>query len=430
MNINKIGLLCLLTFFSCTKDVPNPEPSPLPSPSPTISVSPTPSPSTTPSPIKTPDKSYVISPEPKVFKIDGNKLNIEPGTHIVMKGGHYAAFVFENLKGTKDKPIFISPNKDATVLVDTSLVKDEKGRNYWVGIQFKNSKHVEISGLPGKLEIMGAFNSGLYLYQGTTNVFASHLEIHDIYQRFDPKCGGAGVRVHTKPDPEKYPADFKIRNIVLDNLLVYNTGSEGAYLGKGHTQTSNSYEILNLTVSNSHFHHTGWEGVQVRYADGVKVFNNKIEHNSLAPKVCDDWSHGGASIDVGEDVINYEAFNNEINNTRIGLRVGGARAMVEGSRLGKNIKIHHNKFTDTGVREGPNNSQTAVSIASGEVQIYDNEFIDPVNTFVRFLSFSKRPYQVVLKDNVIKNLQGEKYSLRKDPIAGSTFTESGNNFID
>jgi hypothetical protein len=215
-------------------------------------------------------------------RIDGQKLGIKAGAVICLKAGTaYGPLVFTNIRGTSSAPITIK-NCGGTAVVT--------GTGKWYGIRTELSSFIKISG--GKvsgsygIKINGGTQS-LHIEGLTTDVEVDHVEILNsgfagIMAKTDPSCNNATLR-----------GNFVMRNVLLHDNYVHDTGGEGFYVG--HTfyngiQTDCGFRLPhlmeNVKIYNNLIKNSGWESIQVGSTPtGADVYNNRIENFGVKNKL-------------------------------------------------------------------------------------------------------------------------------------------------
>jgi hypothetical protein len=208
--------------------------------------------------------------------VDGQTLGLKPGSTICLNAAFkYGHIVFKNIKGTALAPITIK-NCGGTVAVN--------GTGYPYALKTETSQYFRITG--GEGSALGikvtAGSQGLTLDKLSTEFEVDHLEIGN--------SGFAGIMAKTDPDCNNKATlrgNFTMRNILLHDNYVHDTGGEGFYVG-------NSFYTAGVSTScGTLFAHT---------LEGVKIYNNVIKNS------------GWESIQVGSTPKGAEVFNNRIEN--------------------------------------------------------------------------------------------------------------------
>jgi hypothetical protein len=210
------------------------------------------------------------------YRIDAQALGLKPGAVICLKAGvAYKNLVFKNVRGTAAAPIIIK-NCGGTANIN--------GTGQWFGIRTEYSSFFRITGgsINGShgIRINGGRQS-LHLDLLTTNVEVDHVEIFN--------SGFSGVMAKTEPscDNATIRGNFVMRDVILHDNYVHDTGAEGFYVGHNFYNsgvstacgtrlpgTLEGVKIYNNVIKNS-----GWESIQVASTPkGAEVYNNRIEN--------------------------------------------------------------------------------------------------------------------------------------------------------
>lgn len=210
------------------------------------------------------------------YRLDAQALGIKPGAVVCLKAGTaYKNLVFSKFKGTAAAPITIK-NCGGMVTIN--------GTGKWFGLRTEFSSFIRItggstSGVYG-IRVNGGQQS-IHLDQLTTQVEVDHVEIAN--------SGFAGIMAKTEPscDNASIRGNFVMRNVILHDNYVHNTGGEGFYVGH------NSYEkgintpcgirlphtLEGVKIYNNLIKNSGWESIQVASTPkGAEVYNNRIEN--------------------------------------------------------------------------------------------------------------------------------------------------------
>ena len=210
------------------------------------------------------------------YRIDGKLLGLKPGAVICLKGGTtYKLLVFQNIHGTALAPITIK-NCGGVAVVNGSTQGHGIRTEYCsflriTGGSTAGSYGIKITG--GKLS--------LHLNMLTTNVEVDHVEIANsgfagIMAKTDPNCNDATIR-----------GNYVMRNVLLHDNYVHDTGGEAFYIGHGNYLNGVStscgirypHTLEGLQIYNNLVRNSGWDGIQVSSTPkGADVYNNKIEN--------------------------------------------------------------------------------------------------------------------------------------------------------
>ncbi|HYC86639.1 MAG TPA: hypothetical protein VEB86_15510, partial [Chryseosolibacter sp.] len=243
--------------------------------------------------------TYVVPSSAYTITVDGAKLGLKPGAVICLKAGNsYKNINFKNLIGTADQPITITNCGGTATLQATGLP-------YTMKTEY--SKHIRISGGSGSaygIKLAGG-HMGLSLEKLTTNVEVNNLEISNvgfagIMAKTDPTCDNATIR-----------GNFVMRNVILHDNYIHDTGGEGFYIGhsffeKGVTLSCGvryPHLIDGLRIYNNRVVRPGWDGIQVGCTlTGAYVYNNTIENYGYRKEMYQD---NGIQISEGTKGIVY-----------------------------------------------------------------------------------------------------------------------------
>jgi hypothetical protein len=211
----------------------------------------------------------------KTHVVDGQALALKPGSVICLKAGTvYANLLFRNIRGTATNPVIIR-NCGGTVTLNAA------GKPY--AMKTELSQHFRITGGSGTTYgiKLTAGSQGLMLDKLSTDVEVDHLEIAGsgfagIMAKTDPTCDNATIR-----------GNFVMRNILLHDNYVHDSGGEGFYVGNSFYLSGMNtacgvrlpHVIEGVKIYNNVIKNSGWEAIQVGSAPkGAEVFNNKIEN--------------------------------------------------------------------------------------------------------------------------------------------------------
>jgi hypothetical protein len=309
------------------------------------------------------------------WEVDG--ANIAAGSVICIPAGERGALIFKNLKGTLGKPIIII-NKGGKVIFTASAS---------AGYTFKtlNCQYFKVQG-NGVSSIKYGFvvdggNIGM-----TMDGLSSDFEIENVEVR---NSGFAGIMAKTDPacDVTTQRGHFTMRNVILHNNYVHNTGGEGFYVGNSFYADGVSascgtvlpHDVVNVKVYNNVTESTGCEGIQVGSAiSGCEIYNNTVR----APGITPFGAGQNNGIQIGEGT-GGKCYNNLIMNAP------GNGIIVLG--LGDNLVFNNyiinaggnGIFADSRYTPGPNFqfiNNTIISPASNGIKL-DSEII-PMNTVI------------------------------------------------
>lgn len=219
--------------------------------------------------------TYVVPTVTGTAVVDGTLLNLQPGSVICLSAAKkYQNIVFRNIVGTGANPILIT-NCGGTAVVNGT------GKPYT--IKTENSKYFKIKGGTGSgygIRLTGG-HMGLTLEKLSTNFEVNNIEVHHV--------GFAGIMAKTDPtcDDATIRGNFVMRNILLHDNYVHDTGGEAFYVGNSFYETGMTlscgtrlpHTIEGLRIYNNKIVRAGWEAIQVGCAiTGAIVFKNWIEN--------------------------------------------------------------------------------------------------------------------------------------------------------
>jgi len=218
--------------------------------------------------------TYVVPYSSGTVTIDGSKLGIKPGNVICFEGNKtWGNVVLKNIRGSSTAPVTIKNCGGTVTLTGT-------GKPF--GIRTETSSYFKITG--------GTSGYGIKVNGGhisvtfdklTTNVEMDHVEVYN--------SGFAGIMAKTDPacDLLAIRGKFTMRDVILHDNYVHNTGGEGMYVGNtswlGGINASCGklypHEVAGVKIYNNLVKETGWDGIQVGSApNGAEVYNNRIEN--------------------------------------------------------------------------------------------------------------------------------------------------------
>jgi hypothetical protein len=211
----------------------------------------------------------------KTYAVDGAVLGLKPGAVICLNTANtYYNIVFRNLKGSATAPITIK-NCGGTAVLNAT------GKSF--GLKTENSQYIRISGGTGTtygIKVSGGHQS-VTLEKLTSNVEVDHLEVSSsgfagIMAKTDPTCDNATIR-----------GNFVMRNVLIHDNYIHDTGGEGMYIGhtfylKGVSTSCGvrlPHILENVKIYNNVIKNSGWESIQIGSTPGgAEVYNNKIEN--------------------------------------------------------------------------------------------------------------------------------------------------------
>ena len=214
------------------------------------------------------------------WTIDGSKM--APGSIIYIPAGTRGALLLKNVKGTSAQPIIIV-NKGGQVTFSAS-----SSASY--AFKTQNCQYFKIrgngaSGVKYGFNISGG-NISMTMDALSSDFEISNVEVHNsafagIMAKTDPSCDVATQRGH-----------FTMKNVVLHDNYVHNTGGEGLYIGNSFYSSGSSlscgtvlpHDVVNLQIYNNLTEFTGCEGIQVGSAiRGCTIHNNTVRSPGISP---------------------------------------------------------------------------------------------------------------------------------------------------
>ena len=211
----------------------------------------------------------------KTYAVDGAVLGLKPGAVICLNAANtYYNIVFRNLKGSATAPITIK-NCGGTAVLNAT------GKSF--GLKTENSQYIRITGGTGTsygIKVNGGHQSVTF-EKLTTYVEVDHLDIGSsgfagIMAKTDPTCDNATIR-----------GNFVMRNVLIHDNYIHDTGGEGMYIGhtfylKGVSTSCGvrlPHILENVKVYNNVIKNSGWESIQIGSTPGgAEVYNNRIEN--------------------------------------------------------------------------------------------------------------------------------------------------------
>jgi hypothetical protein len=361
-----------------------------------------------------------------VTSLAGKRICIQAGTYTNKR------ITFRNVEGTASQPVIIkncggqviinnqgNPTAmNAIVMWDVKYIKllgnscAAAPDNIQYGIRAKsNANYVEASALA----------TG-----GITDIEMAWLDIGA-----DPggtnTAGAAGVKIIDQPGCDQdtisnrnSPNRKVIRNILVHDNYIHNTGDEGIYIGKGDSwypaggfptdcpsTRSWSNSIKGARIYNNRIENTGWDGLQLKDGDeDVKIYNNDIRNYGLA--------NNGAQNEgmvLGAGVVGDVYHNLIINGTGWGLFYKG---------LG-NLNFHNNLIANTG-EDGMylNGNEGVTTAANSYLRIVNNTIVKTGQAGVTMFNYNTLTSRILV-NNIIAEVDASSN------VVDGTFTEKNFN---
>ncbi|MDT0622484.1 T9SS type A sorting domain-containing protein [Croceitalea vernalis] len=246
--------------------------------------------------------------------IHSEDFNYEPGNIICIPSGTYAGIEFIGFKGSSDNPLTVT-NCNGLVVINEALKS---------GITFRDSSFLRFTGT-GSQSVEYGFR------------------IEDI-----TGPGSIGVEI----------TDLS-SDIELDHLDILNTDFAGimaksdANCNNLDSWRSNGYVMKNINIHHNYIHHTGGEGIYLgstqsnlyttnTVCDGVEIFDHWLENINVHDNILENIAWDGIQVNLS--------------------RKGGF--------------IYNNSITNYGT-ENRAFQNFAMSIGTGEYQIFNNQLINP-----------------------------------------------------
>lgn len=233
---------------------------------------------------------------------------VPAGAIIYIPAGKRDALLLKNIKGTADKPITVI-NQGGKVTISATA-----SASY--GLKAQNCRFFKIlgngaSGVKYGIDVTGA-NIGITMDDLSTELEIANVEVRNsgfagIMAKTDPTCDVATQRGH-----------FTMRNIMLHDNYVHQTGGEGFYVGNSFYADGVSlacgkvlpHDVTNVKVYNNIVDSTGCEGIQVGSATaGAEIYNNTVKSPGLKPFAAGQDN----GIQIGEGT-GGKCYNNLIRN--------------------------------------------------------------------------------------------------------------------
>lgn len=273
--------------------------------------------------------NFVINANsPYVF--DGVKMGVKPGNKICFANGQRADIMIMNVHGTAAQPVVFTNMCDGKVLIKGNA---GTGRLIYMG----NVSYVRITGSANPSEAYGievqTGVQGIDFRDLSTNVEADHLYLHDL--------GYSGINAKTDPtcDPATWRGNFTMRDVLIHDNKIINTGGEGIYIGESHYHTTvtvtpcnlqaQEHEIIGCQIYNNILQNIGRDGIQV----GSVTSGGFIHHNSIYNFATLHLGYDASGIQINPGT-NANIYNNVID---LGYGFGVFAGGRGGSHLYNNI---------------------------------------------------------------------------------------------
>lgn len=314
----------------------------------------------------------------KTYLVDGLALGLKPGAVVCLQAGvSYANMVFRNLRGTASQPITIK-NCGGKATINAT------GKPF--GIKTELSSYFRITGTAAYgIRIIGGHQS-LHFDKLTSDVEADHIEISGsgfagIMAKTDPSCDNATIR-----------GNFVMRNVLLHDNYIHETGGEGIYAGhtfyeKGVNLSCGTrlpHLMETVKIYNNVIKNAGWEAIQVGSTPtGAEVFGNRIENYGTK-----NVQYQNNGIQFGEGAPG-KFYNNLIKSGK------GIGLMIMGNA--ENF-VHDNIFVNTGSHAIFCDERTAVGAG---FTFINNTIVNPGGDGIRI--YAETVPMNVVYNNIIVN---------------------------
>lgn len=339
----------------------------------------------------TSDRTIIIDP--------ATMPGIGPGKTVCLMTGEYYQILIRNIHGSEGAPVVIRNSGGQVVIQNDAQY----------GLTMRNCSHIRIIG-------NGHFNTrygisiqrvengnGISADRKTTDFELARIEIANtlyagIMAKTDPDCTFSAVR-----------DSFLMRNVIIRDCFIYNTGMEGMYIGNvfytGYTINCNGRDTLvfphlisGVNIFDNVIMNSGWDGIQVSSAStNCGIFRNFIMNDSQL-EVPDQMS--GILIGGGS---RCDCYNNTISH--------GKGSGIEIFGLG-NMKIFNNLIENPGrnyrpdlpLTQFPKHGIFVKHIAtdpSAWFYIMNNTIVNPKTQGIRFTN--QMSAGNIIQNNIIIN---------------------------
>jgi hypothetical protein len=328
--------------------------------------------------------------QPSEWEVDG--ANIPAGSTVCIPAGERGALLLKNFKGTTAAPIVII-NKGGKVTFSALTTAS-------YAFKTQNCQYFKILGsgaatIPYGFVVNGG-NIGMTMDDLSSDFEIANVEVHSsgfagIMAKTDPSCDAATWRGH-----------FTMRNIILHDNYVHQTGGEGFYVGNSFYEDGVSlscgtvlpHDLVNVKIYKNITDSTGCEGIQVGGAiSGCEIYNNSVKNPGLTP-----FANGQDNgIQIGEGT-GGKCYNNLVSNAP----GNGIIVLGLGDNLVFNNYILNSKaygiFADSRYTPGSGFqfiNNTIIASALGGIKL-DSEII-PMNTIINNVIIQPAAVQSIIK---------------------------------
>jgi gliding motility-associated-like protein len=222
---------------------------------------------------------FTISLSATETTFDGAVKGVKPGDRICFTSGTRTGIGFKNIHGTKAAPVIICNKCDGKVILSAPI-------NWGNAVETLDSDFFRFTGSNNPaveygIEITGA-QQGINLHEFSNEFEVDHLYVHD--------TGSCGIVCKTDPtcDPASWRGAFTLQNLFLHHNKIFNTGTEGFYIGNSHydggvtkvcsgvSTLIEEHQVDNVEISYNIINDTGNEGLQVGSTTRAVAHHNII----------------------------------------------------------------------------------------------------------------------------------------------------------
>ena len=304
------------------------------------------------------------------YLLDGDQMQIPPGSTICLAPGERGPIRIKNIAGTSDQPVVIR-NRDNQVLFtpyEYSMALDNVS---WVRV---TSTPDPVSGEYG-IRLGGTIGVGMLSH----HVELDHLEIY--------RARFAGMLVKTDPNcnPDTWAENFIMEGVYIHDNYIHDTEEgEGMYIGytaksrnlvcDGEEITVYPHQLRDVKIYNNTLENIAADGIQIgAIQSDTQVTGNRIYRTGVSP-FAPVWQNTG--IQAGGDDI-------EISDNQI-IESGGNGMMLDGD----NIRVINNLVHSAGENGifARNAAQQNSALSGGLPHLYQN------NTLIKSAHYGIKLY--------------------------------------
>jgi hypothetical protein len=337
------------------------------------------------------------------WMVDGAK--IPAGATIYIPAGKRGALILKNLKGTAAAPIIVV-NKGGKVTFSTSATAS-------YGFKTENCRYFKVLGngsadVKYGFEVIGG-NIGVSMDDFTSDFEIANFDVHN--------TGFAGIMAKTDPscDPATWRGHFTMRNVIIHDNYVHQTGGEGLYIGNSFFEDGAStpcgtilpHEIINAKIYRNVTDSTGSEGIQVgSVTQACAIYSNTVRNPGIAPFS----AYQDNGIQIGEGT-GGKCYNNLVKNAP----GNGIIVLGLGDNVLYNNYIINSKsygiFADSRYTPGPNFqfiNNTIITCALGGIKLNSEDI--PMNTVINnVIVLSRSTLSITRKSTSVKLKASNNY---------------------